>query len=174
MNPYWAVAQLVPNREKVALHFLALNQYEVFYPRIREQRIVRHRRVVRTPPLFPGYCFLRVVFGWRRARWSPGIRAMIFNGEGPAVVPDAMIEEIRKRERGGFVVLPERSLRPGDAVRIWRGAFAGHLALFAGQSGHERVAVLLSLFGARQKVTLPKDDIEPLAFTYGHGNRNLC
>jgi hypothetical protein len=43
-----------------------------------------------------------------------------------------------------------------DRVRITRGIFAGHLALFDGMRAHERVAVLLSLLG---RVELPKGDI---------------
>jgi hypothetical protein len=34
-------------------------------------------------------------------------------------------------------------------------------AIYAGQAPHERVAVLLALLGGHQRVTLPKDYIEP-------------
>ena len=43
-----------------------------------------------------------------------------------------------------------RGLRSGDQVRIIRGTFRGHLALYAGMSGRERVAVLLS-FGTQHE-----------------------
>jgi transcriptional antiterminator RfaH len=160
---YWVCAVLQRYRESFALECLQRSGYDFFYPRIREQRIVRHRKVVRTPPLFPGYAFISIVNGWHRARWTPGVCNLIKNGtEEPAHVPDAVIEDIRKRERGGFVVLPKRELMIGSAVRVVHGPFSGHLALYAGQSSRERIVVLLSLFGARQKVTLPRDDVEPV------------
>jgi transcription antitermination factor NusG len=65
------------------------------------------------------------------------------DGIQPAKVPDAVIEEIRGRERKGAIVLPRRLLTPGDRVRLLAGPFQGHLAIYAGMSGLERVAVSL-------------------------------
>jgi hypothetical protein len=40
----------------------------------------------------------------------------------PAHVPDAVISEIRSRERGGFVELPKsRGLAPGMRVKVLQG-----------------------------------------------------
>ena len=70
-------------------------------------------------------------------------------GERPAVVPDAVIAEIRSRERDGLIELPKPpGFKRGYCVRIVAGAFDGHLALYQGQTAHERVAVLLRLLGA--------------------------
>jgi hypothetical protein len=46
-------------------------------------------------------------------------------------------------------------------MRIVRGAFRDHIGLYAGMSGPERVAVLLSLFGGTRGATLLKDAVEP-------------
>jgi transcription antitermination factor NusG len=59
-------------------------------------------------------------------------------GLQPAKVPDAVIEEIRGRERNGAVELPRRLLKSGDRVRLLAGPFQGHLAIYAGMSGLER------------------------------------
>ena len=50
--------------------------------------------------------------------------------------------------------------RHGDKVRITRGAFADHLALYDGQTSHQRVAVLLRLLGGERRVELPEDAVE--------------
>jgi transcription antitermination factor NusG len=50
----------------------------------------------------------------------------------------------------------------GEAVRITRGVFRDQLGLYAGQTAHERVAILLSLFGGQQKVELAKNDVEAI------------
>ena len=84
-------------------------------------------------------------------------------GDGPARVPDSVISEIRSRERNGLVELakPPR-FRRGDQVRIVQGPFREHLALYAGQTAHERVAVLLQLLGGQWRTELPADAIEPV------------
>jgi hypothetical protein len=77
------------------------------------------------------------------------------DGSKPARVPDPVIDEIRSRERGGLVELPKPpASRPGDPVRVLRGPFADHLALYVGMKPRERVEVLLALLGGQQRVTL--------------------
>jgi transcriptional antiterminator RfaH len=85
----------------VALHFLKLGGFETYCPRLREQRRHHGRKIITRPPLFPGYTFVMILAGWWSARWSPGVVRLIMDGEQPAHVPDAIISEIRSRERGG-------------------------------------------------------------------------
>jgi transcriptional antiterminator RfaH len=116
-------------------------------------------------PLFPGYCFLTIEAQWHAARWTTGVLGLIMGGIQPARVPDAVIAEIRSRERGGLVELPTREeFRAGEAVRVRAGPFVGNLALYAGQRPRERVLVLLALLGGQQRVELAQDAIEPAAF----------
>ena len=158
---YWCAARLQPHREALALHCLALNGYETYYPRLRDRRIRRGRRVELRPPLFPGYCFIAVELQWHAARWTAGVINLIMDGTGPARVPDSVIEEIRGREVGGLIELaPPPALRRGARVRILHGPFTGHLAIFADSKPRERVEVLLQLLGSAQKVTLARSDVE--------------
>jgi transcriptional antiterminator RfaH len=153
----------MPKREAVATQCLALPGFETYLPRLRECRVIRGRLVEVSPPLFPGYIFIVVVSRWYDAKWCPGVASLIMNGAGPARVPDSVISEIQSRERGGLIELPKpRGLRRGDRVRIVRGPFANHLALYAGQSAHERVAVLLQLLGGQWRTELPADAIVPI------------
>jgi transcription antitermination factor NusG len=83
------------------------------------------------------------------------------DGAGPARVPDDVIAEIRGREIGGLIELAAPpALRRGARVRILRGPFSGHLAIFADMKPRERVEILLQLLGGEQRVTLAKKDIE--------------
>src|SRR5262249_52081718 len=89
------------------------------FPRLRERRISRGRRIEIRPPLFPGYCFLTVEAQWYAARWSLGVIGLIMDGIKPARVGDQIIDDLRKRERNGLIELPKRpGLKPGDQVRI--------------------------------------------------------
>jgi transcriptional antiterminator RfaH len=163
MPPFWCAARLMPKREAVATQCLALAGFDVYLPRLREHRVIRGRRVEVSPPLFPGYLFVAIVLQWHGARWCPGVLNLLMDGERPARVPDAVITDIRGRERDGLVELakPPR-FRRGDRVRIVQGPFSQHLALFEGQTAHERVAVLLQLLGGQQRTELPASAIESL------------
>jgi transcriptional antiterminator RfaH len=158
---YWCAARLQGHREGLALHCLGLAGYEVYYPRLRDRRIRNGRKVVITPALFPGYCFVLVHLQWHTARWTAGVINLIMDGVGPARVPDDVIAEIRSREHNGLIELASSSVfRHGDRVRILYGPFTGQLAIFADMKSRERVEILLQLLGAEQRVTLSQKDIE--------------
>jgi transcriptional antiterminator RfaH len=159
---YWTAAQLEPNRERITLHLLTRENFTVYAPRLRVRRTVRGRREDTEAPLFPGYCFVWIELQWHRARWCPGVVRLIMEGLRPAKVSDAVIEEIRGRERNGAIELPQRLLKPGDRVRLLAGPFQGHLAIYAGMSGSERVAVLLQILGGQQRATLAQRDVEAI------------
>jgi hypothetical protein len=72
---YWACARLELRREAVAQHFLKLNGYETYIPRVREQRLRRGKRIETISPLFPAYAFIVIEQQWHRARWSIGVAA---------------------------------------------------------------------------------------------------
>jgi transcription antitermination factor NusG len=79
-------------------------------------------------------------------------------------VSDAIVDEIRSRERNGLIELPRReAFRVGDEVRIAAGPMQGLRGLYQGQRPHERVLVLLALLGGQQKVELPRESIEAAA-----------
>jgi transcriptional antiterminator RfaH len=159
--PYWTCARVRPQHERLALHCLELAGYETYLPRLRERRVSHGRKIEIRPPLFPGYAFVAIELQWHAARWSVGVLGLIMDGERPARVPDAVITNIKAREVRGLVELSSKPrLRRGEPVRILQGPFRGCLALYAGQAPHERVAVLLTLLGGRQRVTLSSGSIE--------------
>jgi transcriptional antiterminator RfaH len=83
------------------------------------------------------------------------------SGDGPARVSDAVIAGLRSRECDGLIELPKPpALKPGDRIRIIAGPFSEHLALYEGQSAHERVAVPLQFLGGRHRTELPAVAIE--------------
>jgi transcriptional antiterminator RfaH len=161
--PYWTVAQLQPSHTALALNLLTQEGFTVYAPKIRERRVIRghHRKVISA--LFPGYAFVHIALQWHAACWCPGVVRLVMDGLRPARVPEKVIKDIRDRERGGIIELPWRGPKRGDQVRVLSGPFRGHLAIYADMAGHERVAVLLQIFGGQQRVTLAERDVEVIA-----------
>ena len=158
---FWCAARLQVHSEALALHCLGLAGYTTYYPRLRDRRIRHSRKVELRPALFPGYAFVLIQLQWHAARWALGTLGLIMDGIQPAKVPDPVIEEIRSRERDGLIDLPKPlPLRRDARVRILRGPFTGHLAIFADMRPRQRVEILLQLLGGEQRVTLAKKDIE--------------
>jgi transcriptional antiterminator RfaH len=156
---YWSVAHL--QRDELALHCLELAGYEVYYPRLHVRRRRFGRPADSQPALFPRYAFVLIALQWHAARWAPGVIGLVMDGAVPAKVPDAVIAEIRSRERGGLIRLPRRSkFEPGEPVRILQSPFRDRLAIYAGMRPHERVEVLLELLGNITRVTLAQSGVE--------------
>jgi transcriptional antiterminator RfaH len=107
--------------------------------------------------------FVLIQLQWHAARWCPGVVRLVMDGLQPAKVPDAVIDNIRVRERNGAIELPKNGFKLGDRVRLLgSGPFAGRLAIYSGMSGLERVSVLLQIFGAERRIILARQDIEPV------------
>jgi transcription antitermination factor NusG len=162
MASFWSVAQTQPLRERLAAEELEQAGFNVYFPKIR----FRQNRRWRITALFPSYLFLQISDQWYRARWCRGILRLLGpDGYPPAQLAESVVGEIRAREKNGFVILrPKPSkLQKGQQVRIIGGRFDGQLALFEGQNQHERVKVLMQLFGGLVAVELGKDDkVEPM------------
>ena len=95
---------------------------------------------------------------------APGvIRLVTSGGAEPAKVPVSVIDDLRSRERNGFVQLPQvRGLQRGDRVQITHGPFNQRLAIYEGMRGGTRVEVLLTFLGAQQRIILPRKDIRAI------------
>jgi transcriptional antiterminator RfaH len=160
--PYWACAQVEPQREQAAQHFLGLAGYQTYLPRLRVLRRSHGRQIVTKRPLFPAYVFVWIVAGWWSARWCPHVRRLVLDAGVPARVPDTVISEIKCRERNGLIELIKPPLRRGARVKILHGPFRDHLAIFADMKPRARVEVLLELLGGERRVTLAREDVAPI------------
>src|SRR5262249_19161109 len=144
----------------LALHCLAQQGFETYFPRLRAHRIARGRKIETQPALFPGYVFILIEQRWYSIRGTPGIVRLVQDGE-QSQVPDSVIAEIRSRERNGLIELPKvPDMRPGDRIRILHGPLAGQLAIYAGMKPRERVEVLLTFLGTQMRAELARSAIE--------------
>jgi transcriptional antiterminator RfaH len=156
MTSFWAVCQTETLREGTAARFLAQAGFETYLPKIKtRQRVV---------PLFPSYLFVRILEHWWQVDTTIGVISLLKAGDQPARLKDDIVNAIRAKERGGIVKLPEpKRIKAGDVIRVDKGTFAGHFAIFEGMSGKERSRVLLELLGRKVLVEIPAIDLQQLA-----------
>jgi len=156
------VIQTQSNREtKAALH-LERQGFKVYLPRYLKRRS-HARKIDYVPaPLFPGYLFVAidmVTQRWHAIKSTVGVLRLLTDGDEPAVVPALVVDAMRQREDDkGFIKFDRRpAFDPGDKVKILTGAFADSLGFFDGLADHDRIAILLNLFGRKVRVKLDAD-----------------
>jgi transcriptional antiterminator RfaH len=162
----WYAVYTQPRHEALAGENLVRQGFNIVYPRYMKRR-AHARRVEMVPaPLFPRYLFVNFdagAGGWRAIRSSRGVIDLVSSGNDPTPVPDAIIDEIRRRQdEEGFVVLARQlNLKRGARIRIDEGPFSSHDAIFEMQRDDERVVALLSLLGRQVVVQLPATAVAP-------------
>ena len=115
------------------------------------------------PNTKPGYAFVWIELQWHAARWSPGVIRLVSGGSAePAKVPVSVIDDLKSRERNGFVVLQPPRLTRGERVQVAHGPLKGSIAIYQGMRGRQRVEVLLTLLGAQQRIVLHRKDVQEM------------
>jgi transcriptional antiterminator RfaH len=160
----WYVVQTHVHSERRAEEHLIRQGYDVYLPRYLKRR--RHaRRVDNVPaPLFPRYLFVGFdleTLRWRSIQSTQGVSHLICNSNEPALLPQSVITELRKREdHDGFIRLnPQPLFARGDKVRVVEGVFGDSFGFFEGMADRDRVAILLDLLGRKVRVVLDRESV---------------
>ncbi|MDP1717305.1 MAG: transcription/translation regulatory transformer protein RfaH [Burkholderiales bacterium] len=163
----WYIVFCKPRGEELAVTHLENQGYAVYLPRL----LGRHRRlgkwVERIEPLFPRYLFLRPrdeTQSLAPVRSTFGVTGLVRFGGQPAVVPDALIEELRARQDAAAGMHVQRTLfQPGAPVKFVDGPFTGLEGVFSQETGEERVIVLLEMLGKMNRLKVDRDWLLPAA-----------
>lgn len=165
MGLQWYVLRSKPNKELALWRELSARGWECFYPQLRVQPVNPRSRKVRA--YFPGYLFLQIDIeqvGISAVQWVPFSSGFVSFDGGPAMVPDSLVQAIRRHVEEINAAGGEQfvDLKQGETVTIQGGPFDGYEAIFDTRvAGTERVRVLLKLLRVRQiKVELPDGQIQ--------------
>lgn len=154
MSLLWYAIASHANKEDALARQLETRDFEIFYPRIRVKAVNPRSRSIR--PYFPGYLFVHADInevGVSIFKYMLNAKGLITFGDEPSVVPDPLIETLRKRL--GDASNPQwavaETYQPGEPVVIQDGPFSGYEAIFDLRlTGTERVRVLLKMLSDRQ------------------------
>jgi transcriptional antiterminator RfaH len=164
---WFCLRSQVKHEHIAAAHLRKLN-IEVLNPRIRFKRLTKYGVAPVTEAMFPGYLFAR--FDLRtclpRVQYAPGVKHVVHFGARWPKVPDAVIEDIRRRLGHEELHEVPDELVPGQTVQIAVGAFHGLEAVISQVlPGRQRVLVLLDFLGRQATVELETNNVV---------RKNLC
>lgn len=158
----WYAVFCKPRQETVAEENLQRQGFHVYLPRTR----IRHRRrghwVSAVEAFFPRYLFIRID-PFRRStatvHSTRGVVGLVRFGREPAVVPDAVMDALLRREDATCGLQPDNrpAICAGDPVKLVDGPLTGMEGIFAQEDGEQRVTVLLELLGKTNKISVSRD-----------------
>ncbi len=158
----WYAVCCKPRREAVAEENLLRQGFHVYLPLIRIRQRRRGQWIDAVEVLFPLYIFIRLD-PLRRStatvRSTRGVVGLVRFGGQPAVVPDAVMEALLRREDAASGLHQDN--RPlfsaGEASKLVGGPLTGMEGVFTQQDGDKRVIVLLELLGKANQVSVNRD-----------------
>jgi transcriptional antiterminator RfaH len=166
MSTHWYVIATKPRQESAAETQLARQGFNVFLPQIALRKRRRGRWADVVEPLFPGYAFVEMDVDSQSTapiRSTVGVTGLVrFGGELLAVPEAVMAIVLSAGQLPPEGVCAESALKPGDAVQVVGGPFAGLAGVFTLSKGADRVAVLLNLLGRETEVVVAEDDVAPV------------
>jgi len=144
-----------PNCENIAVANLKRQGYDCYFPRFA-QDVPGKATLIR--PLFPRYVFVVIADRWYSIRGTRGVSYPLLGENGPAIIPDRIIANIRSRENGkGLIELtkdkPER-FSSGEKVKATEGPLTGIDMIYQGMAPHDRVRVLADMLGRQVPIVI--------------------
>jgi len=152
----WICAMTKPNSEAIAAQNLMRQGYEPYYPRCLQTNKKHPSQAPSVVPLFPRYIFILVFGTWYPIRSTRGITRPLMGENGPQVIPEHEIVNLRSREdKRGLIQLDSKSnFTSGDRVKASSGPFEGQLMVYEEMTARERCRVLANWLGQKVRVEI--------------------
>jgi transcriptional antiterminator RfaH len=162
-NPAWYGARTKLKHEHIAAANLCKNlELEVFFPRLRLEKITRRGLVRVLEPLFPCYIFVRCVIEDRLndIQHTTGISSIVHFGSKIPPVPDAIIADLQSCFEADDTITVASEFLPGTVVMVAEGAFAGmHAQVLKSLPAKKRVQILLEILGQPTSVEVGQNSV---------------
>lgn len=161
---HWYCIHTRPKKEaQVASYFHTVLGLQTYFPRIREQRVIRRVRRTVTGPLFPRYLFCQFdpSGSYRAVRFAPEVLDIVHQGDRPALVRETLIDDLKGWAGDAIdVITLHPPLQAGDQVEITDGPMRGLRAVIVrANDGQDRVAILLSILECGAQMNVSRSDL---------------
>lgn len=164
-STHWYCVRTKPKNERLTSQLLRTEvALPVFCPFIRFERARRTGRTWVTEAMFPGYIFARMDYTTqnRHVRSIRGVITIVGFGDNPAIVPEVIVEELRREVRDEETIVIQPEIAIGEEVNVVAGPFQGLRAVVSRVlPARERVAVLLEVLGMEREVEVSAAAILP-------------
>jgi transcriptional antiterminator RfaH len=164
----WYVIHTKPRQEFRAKENLENQNFEVFLPTIKVQKIIKQDLSIIEEPLFSRYLFIQldqVISNWFPIRSTKGVHQILRFGLNvePVQVPESLINHLKDLSVG---IEPKALFNLGDTLEIINGPFRGldgsFVELLTNPSGESRAFVLIDILGKLQKIQLSVKDLQKI------------
>ncbi len=160
----WYCLYTRPKKEaRVAEHCQSVLGLDTYFPRVREQRVIRRVKRIVEGPLFPRYVFCRfeTARSYRAVRFAPDVLDLVHAGKKPAVVDCRLIDELQSWAGDSLdLVNLQPALQAGETVEITTGPMRGLKAtILRAADDRERVAILLSMLQYEAQLLVSRSDL---------------
>ncbi len=163
----WYVVHTKSRQETSARDHLERQSFHTHLPLVQAPRHRRGRWQSLTEPLFPGYLFINLDIESQNVvpiRSTRGVIGLVRFGNQLCPAPNGLVEELISSQPEADRPLDFAQLfRPGGEVEIVDGPLVGLKAIVEANSNQDRVHILLDLLGKSSRVTLPSNQIAPIA-----------
>jgi len=165
----WYVIHTKPKQEFRAKENLENQNYVVFLPMIKVQKIIKHELSITEEPLFSRYLFIQldqVFSNWFPIRSTKGVHQILRFGldSEPVQVPEILIHHLKYFSE--CIEEPKALYKYGDTLEIIKGPFRGLQASFIdllkNPSGDSRAFVLIDILGKLQKIQISVKNIQKI------------
>jgi transcription antitermination factor NusG len=156
----WRIAMTEPRREAEACQHLRKSGYAAWFPQetIIKTNAAKRERATVNVPLFARYVFV----GLRSNATGPIAACKRVSHLLPYSAPVRLIQELYRRQTGGEFNATAPEFQRDDVVRLSEGPFA-ELDLIVTKANHDRVSVLVSMFGSNREIEVAADIVKKVA-----------
>jgi transcriptional antiterminator RfaH len=164
MSKEWFILQFKPNSHHQAEKNLTRQGFKTFLPMHHITSRKTSRFMNTTRPLFPGYMFIKfdkAKSEWHKINNTYGVSRLVTFNSILRSIPTTLIDSLIKRCDSSGELLPIKSLKKGDQVKVLNGPFADFIASVESYETAERVWILIDLMGRKTKIQTSLNTLQP-------------
>ena len=163
LDPRWLVLRTRSRHEKKVRDELASRQIEAFLPQYEKWSRWKDRRKQVSFPLFPGYCFVRLLLTDRRRVLNiAGVAGFVGFAGSAEPVPDAEIDAIKRLVATRIRYDPHPFLGEGTLVEVVRGPLAGIRGHVVRKDRSTKLVLAVTLIHQAAAVEVHPADVAPI------------